>query len=64
MAEKSNIMSVELTPVERMWIVRCLASQRQMLSRARQKEMPGSDIWHLRGREIDDLGELARRFEK
>jgi len=56
-------VSVELSSLERQWIVKSISSQRAMLIRSRQKELPGTDIWTLRGREIDALGDVARKFQ-
>lgn len=52
----------ELQPLDVAWIKKSLELQRSALARARQKEMPGSEIDVLRGREIDQLVDLIRRL--
>lgn len=49
--------------LERQWIFQALMSQRQMLIRSRQKEHVGSEVYLFRGKEIEFLSSLMRRFE-
>lgn len=52
----------EFNAVERGWLKKSLESQRSMLIRSRQKELTGSDVWVLRGKEIEFLTVLISRF--
>lgn len=60
MAELSQ--SVQLTLVDKLWIKRALEFQLRALSRGRAKEIPGSDIYVLRSKEMDGLVALIGRF--
>lgn len=55
-------MKVELTTMERAWIKKALELQRTALLRSRMKEVPGSEIWTLRGREVEALTGVIGRF--
>lgn len=64
-ANTDKVISVpgsDLTAIERQWIVVSLRTQHAVLSRSRNKEMTGSEIWNLRTRELDQLSALVQRF--
>lgn len=48
--------------MELLWIGQALDLQLTALMRSRQKEIAGSEIWVLRGKEIDFLRSLKARF--
>lgn len=52
----------ELTPMEAMWVKKSLEAQRNILVRNRLKEVVGSEIYALRGKEIDALSALVLKF--
>ena len=52
----------DLTAMERQWIVQSLKTQYAVLQRSRNKEHVGSEIYMLRGRELDALNALITRF--
>jgi len=52
----------EITMTEKQWIHKSLSTQRDSLLRGRQKEMTGSEIWQLRGKEIEILNGLINKF--
>lgn len=54
--------SAELTAMEKQWIKKALETQRNVLQRSRNNEMAGSEIWTLRGKEIETLTALIGRF--
>lgn len=62
MADAKLSTGVEVTLVDRLWIRKALELQRAALVRARAKEMSGSEVWHLRGRELEGLNALLSRF--
>lgn len=53
---------VKLEGLDRAWVKRCIATQRAALVRQRAKEIEGSDIDVLRGKEIQQLDALAAKF--
>lgn len=61
MAEAAKEVVVK-DAMDRGWIKKALESQRAMLIRSRTKEMTGSEVWHLRGREIEQLNLLIGKF--
>lgn len=61
--DDSKVVQIGLTQLDRAWIVKALASLRQSLIRSRAKEMPGSEIWALRARELDMLEVTSRKME-
>lgn len=61
-AEKADTIGFSLTAMERAWVRQALTTQRAALMRSRQKEIAGSEIWSLRGKEIDSLNVLIERF--
>lgn len=61
MADLKSV-SIEVTVVERQWLSVCITNQIQALTRGRNKEMVGGDIWILRGKEIDALRALLARM--
>lgn len=65
MAATDKVVSVpgsDLTAMERMWIVQALKTQFAVLQRSRNKENAGSEIWALRGRELEAINALIVRF--
>jgi len=52
----------ELSVLERQWVKLSLVTQKNALLRARQKEMPGSPIWVMRGEEIAQVESLVVKF--
>lgn len=65
MAEKvQGVMSVELTVEERAYVVTSLARMRAQVQRQAAKEVPGSEVWHARGREDEKLEALAKKFQR
>lgn len=48
-------------PLDRAWVKKSLESQRAMLVRSRGKEMVGSEVHELRGREIAQLDVLIQK---
>lgn len=54
--------TVSVSLLDRAWIRKSLELQRNSLVRARTKEMVGSEVYVLRGREIEALGALINRF--
>lgn len=62
MAEQ--VMKVELDVTERQYVVLAISRLRQQVQRSRGKEVPGSEIWRLRGEEDLRLEALARKFER
>lgn len=65
MAGGDKVISVpgsDLTSMERMWICTSLKTQFAVLQRSRNKENPGSEIFALRGRELEALSALITRF--
>lgn len=61
MAEATKL-ELSLTAFERAWLRSSLISKRDMLIRSRAKELAGSEIWALRGREIEAIVALLARF--
>ena len=53
---------VVLDVLERQWVRKSLETQRAVIVRGRNKELPGSDIWTLRGKEMDILTNLISKF--
>lgn len=54
----SETVTVELTLVERLYVKRSLELLAASLRRSRKNEVDGSEIWHLRGREIDAVSRV------
>jgi len=57
-----KMKTLELAPIDRMWLDACIAAKIQQLKRSKDKEMIGSEIVKLRDREIAELNDLARRL--
>lgn len=53
------ISTVELTPLDRAWIVQSLKTQAKALSRSRDKEIAGGEVWQLRGKELDTINAIV-----
>lgn len=58
----ANELKLELNAVERAWIKQSLATQVKVLTRARSREMVGSEIYSLREKEIAQVSALIGRF--
>lgn len=54
---------VEFNHLERLYVSRALASYRASLVRSRNKEMVGSEVWRIRGNEIDRVADIVRKLE-
>lgn len=52
----------KFTPLARQWVKESLVAKRQQLQRARGKEIPGSLIHELRGKELANLDVLIGKF--
>lgn len=52
-------VTLQLEGLERAWMARAIEVLRGVLVRSRAKEMPGSEIYELRTKEINALEELA-----
>lgn len=52
----------QLEPLEKAWLRKAVETQRNVLVRSRTKEMVGSDIWNLRGKEIEQLNVLVGKL--
>lgn len=63
MAQKSGV-TLELEGLERAWIARSIEVLKGTLIRSRAKEMPGSEIYELRSREISQLMALAEKVNR
>lgn len=62
MAESAKKVSFELDAIERSWVHVSLQAKREQLVRSRNKEVTGSEIWVLRGKEIEALNALMPKF--
>lgn len=61
MAAKEDV-GVVLDVLERQWVRKSLENQRQVILRGRNKELAGSEIWQLRGKEMEILTNLVSKF--
>lgn len=61
MGESKKVV-FEFDGMERGWLLKALELQRAALLRSRGREVAGSDIWTLRGKEIEALTSLRNRF--
>lgn len=59
---QSDKVQLELTAWDKLWIKKALETQRRVLERARSNEMPGSEIYVWRGKEIEALTTLIGRM--
>lgn len=55
-------MTVKLSVQDRQYIVAAFVKLRDTLIRSRAKELPGSEIWVLRGKELEQIEVLSRKF--
>lgn len=62
MAKDTVVELGSVDVIQKQWIVKSLECQRAALVRSRTKEMVGSDIHALRGKEIDALDHLIQRW--
>lgn len=60
--EQNPATTIELLPLERQWIAKAVITLRAQLARARSKELSGSEIYNLRGKEIQMLDSLYNRL--
>lgn len=58
---KTVAVTLEVTPVERQWLHVAVGNQINMIRRSRSKEMFGSEIHNLRGRELEQLEVIRRK---
>lgn len=58
----AEVKGVEFTGSQRAWIKLGLEAKRDQLVRVRNKEVAGSEIWVLRGKEIEALSALILMF--
>jgi len=56
------VFNVSLDVVEKAWIGKALVVLRQTLIRSRSKEIVGTEIYTLRGKEIESLNVLVQKF--
>ena len=64
MAENKVVKVSDLfDALERNWIKKALETQRTSLARARSKEVVGSEIHELRGKELGSIDALIRKME-
>lgn len=54
--------TVTLEHMDILWVKAAIETQKNVLTRSRTKEMPGSKIWELRGEEIQALNKLMEKF--
>lgn len=52
----------ELLPLEKQWIKKALKDLMATLQRARLKELDGSEIYQLRGKEIEQLQQIFNKY--
>lgn len=57
-----QVLKIEVKPLEKQWLVKACETLRDKLVRNRMKEMTGSEIYTLRGKEIESLNELLNRI--
>lgn len=62
MAAAAGVANVELTSLERQWVMKSIDLQVASLKRSLTKEIAGSDIHRLRSKEINDLQSLVSKF--
>lgn len=53
---------LSFSPMERAWLKHALVNQVRAVERSRTKEVPGSEVWDLRGKEAEQLRLLIGRF--
>lgn len=61
---KSEARVYEFDVLERQWVVQALRTQLSVLTRSRNKEMAGSEIYALRSREMNHVGNLITKMER
>lgn len=57
----SGDKSIELSVMDRQWIVKALELQRTSLGRAMKNELPGSEISALRKKEIEQVSSIISK---
>lgn len=50
--------TITVSLVERLYVKRAMGMLAASLARSRKNEVDGSEIWHLRGREIDTVNKI------
>lgn len=63
MAQAETKLKVELDVLERQYVVVAIKRMREQTQRARNKAVPGSEIWRIMGEEDLRLEALARKCE-
>lgn len=58
----ANVKKFDIEVMDRQWIHSSLQAKRDQLVRARNKETSGSQVWVIRGQEIEQLNALINRF--
>lgn len=53
----------QLDVLKRVWVCKSLELQKSALMRSRNKEIPGSEIYGLRTREIQFLEDLIKEYQ-
>lgn len=56
------VKKFELGVMDVQWVKKALETQRFQLIRSRTKEVPGTEIHVLRGKEVDSLTRLIQTF--
>lgn len=62
MAQEQKDQTKEFTTLERGYIKLGLEGLKMSLARTKTKEVPGSDIWNLRNKEIDIITNILVRL--
>lgn len=62
MAEQTMHRKFDLTLIEVLWLRKSLDMTRVSLMRSRDKEIVGSEIYLLRGREVDAVMALSQKL--
>lgn len=57
-----SLLKIEVKPLEKAWLAKALETLRDKLVRNRMKEMAGSEIYALRGKEIDQVNEILNKI--
>lgn len=56
------LKDVKLSQIELLWLKKCVDLQRAALTRSRGKEIVGSEIYGLRTKELEALGNIALKL--
>jgi len=55
-------VKMELSSLEKQWVQAALAVLKQVVTRKRNSEKVGSDVYNIRVREIQEIDTLINRF--